>query len=304
MPIQVTEVFSQRIRGAFGQEGAAWLSRLPELLSELSDLWGLSILDPYEDMAYNYVAPAVREDGSEVVIKVGVPRRELSTEIAALQAFNGVGAVPIIDALPDSGALLLEQLQPGTTLYDLDDDEAATAIACDVIRDLKGTHYDDTVFPSIAEWAAGFQRLRNRFNGGTGPFPNDLIHTAESLFQELIGSMGTPILLHADLHHWNVLSAGKDRWLAIDPKGVIGEQEYEIGAWLRNPFRLVENGIDVVGLTERRVDLFVDELDVDRDRVMSWAFAQAVLSAWWSYEDDDAHWPAFLEWAQTFADAL
>ena len=38
-----------------------------------------------------------------------------------------------------------------------------------------------------------------------------------------------------DLQHYNVLFDSDRGWLAIDPKGVIGEVEYEIGASLRNP---------------------------------------------------------------------
>ncbi len=37
-----------------------------------------------------------------------------------------------------------------------------------------------------------------------------------------------------DLHHENILAAERAPWLAIDPKGVIGEPAYEMGALLRN----------------------------------------------------------------------
>jgi streptomycin 6-kinase len=38
-----------------------------------------------------------------------------------------------------------------------------------------------------------------------------------------------------DLHHYNVLSDSGRGWLAIDPKGLVGEVEYEVGAAIRNP---------------------------------------------------------------------
>jgi len=41
------------------------------------------------------------------------------------------------------------------------------------------------------------------------------------------------VVLHGDLHHFNILSSG-DRWLAIDPKGIIGEPEFEPAAYLEN----------------------------------------------------------------------
>jgi streptomycin 6-kinase len=43
----------------------------------------------------------------------------------------------------------------------------------------------------------------------------------------------------AILHHYNVLFDIESAvWVAIDPKGVVGELEYEVGAIIRNP---VEN---------------------------------------------------------------
>jgi streptomycin 6-kinase len=127
-----------------------------------------------------------------------------------------------------------------------------------------------------------------------------VIDRAEKIFEELLLSSDPTILLHGDLHHWNILSAGDNRWLAIDPKGVLGDQAYETGAWLRNPYPLVMDATDVKGLIKRRLDQFVDELGLDRDRILNWAFAQAVLAAWWSYEDGDSNWRTFQAWAQIF----
>lgn len=52
---------------------------------------------------------------------------------------------------------------------------------------------------------------------------------------KLAASQDETTLLHGDLHHYNVLSDVRRGWLAIDPKGVIGEVEYEAGAIFRNP---------------------------------------------------------------------
>ena len=97
---------------------------------------------------------------------------------------------------------------------------------------------------------------------------------------------------HGDLHHGNVLSATREPWLAIDPKGVAGEPAYEPGALLRNPFPHLLELPDVRRLTSRRLDILAGALAVDRDRLRAWAFAQAVLSAVWHIEDarDDASW--------------
>ena len=92
-------------------------------------------------------------------------------------------------------------------------------------------------------------------------------------------------MLHGDLHHFNILSAERELWLAIDPKGVVGEPAYEVGAYMRNPWPQLLSQPGVSTIMSRRLDVFSEELGIERQRLRGWAFAQAVLSAWWSYED-------------------
>jgi streptomycin 6-kinase len=72
--------------------------------------------------------------------------------------------------------------------------------------------------------------------------------------------------------------------MAIDPKGVIGELEYEIGAILRNPVERPELFLSP-SIIERRINQLVSKLDLNRERVLAWAFSQAVLSEVWGVED-------------------
>ena len=45
---------------------------------------------------------------------------------------------------------------------------------------------------------------------------------------------GRHTLVHGDLHHHNVLRS-KRGWLAIDPKPMLGEPEYDVASFLWNP---------------------------------------------------------------------
>jgi len=112
-----------------GDRGASWWRELPQLLERCARRWSLRILPPFDNLSYNYVAPAVRADGSEVVLKVGVPHPELLSEMAALRHYDGRGSVRLLDADEAWGALLLERLRPGAMLVTVDDDEAATRVA-------------------------------------------------------------------------------------------------------------------------------------------------------------------------------
>ena len=299
--------FARRMVELHGAAGAAWLERLPALIADLADRWSLRVLAPFEPLSYNYVAPAVRSASTSgegpVVLKVGVPHPELLTEIEALRLFDGRGAVRLLEADAARGALLLERLVPGTPLADLKDDAAATSLAAGVMRQLWRPLPPGHPFPTVERWALGLDRLRARFGGGCGPFPAPLVERAESLFAELIASMGERVLLHGDLHHHNILAAGRQPWLALDPKGLAGEAEYEAGALLRNPIPAFLAWPDLPRITRRRVDQLAEELGFDRARLTGWAIAQAVLAGWWSYEDTGHGWRKWMVCAEALIES-
>jgi len=99
--------------------------------------------------------------------------------------------------------------------------------------------------------------------------------------------MDEPVLLHGDLHQENILAARRQPWLAIDPKGLIGEPAYETGALLRNSLPDLLKMPQARRVLARRVDQLSEELGLDRERIRGWGIAQAVLSVWWGIEDED-----------------
>ena len=282
--------------------GAEWLENLPGLLAACERRWDLTVRPTNFTLSYNYVTPATLADGTEIVLKVGVPNREQNTEIAALRLYDGRGCVRLLDADADAGILLLERLHPGEMLTTVTDDDEATRIAALAMqtmwRPLPAAHN----FPSVADWAGGLAELREEFDGGTGPFDETLVETAESLFTDLLASSSELVLLHGDLHHYNILSAG-DGWLVIDPKGIAGEPAYEVGALLRNPFTLYDEP-EIKQITARRLDILAETLALDRERLRQWSLAQAILSAWWSYEDggDPTSWEPTMRLAGVLAE--
>ena len=288
--LPLPEPFTRRIGEGFGAEGTDWLKRIPEIVDTCARRWSLTVLPYFEPLSYNYVAPAIRHDGQEVVLKVGVANPEFWTEIDALSLFGGQGMVQLLDVDRELGAMLLERLKPGMMLVHLEDDEEATTIVGQVMAQLWRSLPEHNNFPTVRRWARGLDRMRGIYNGGTGPLPTHMVEKAETLFSELLESMDEAVLLHGDLHHYNILSAERAPWLALDPKGVIGEPAYEVGALLRNPCPQLIKNPDVERITARRVDQLASELSFDRQRIIGWGIAQAVLSAWWSTEDHGHGW--------------
>jgi streptomycin 6-kinase len=270
----------------FPDTGAHWLEQLPGLIHELEQRWNFQAGDPFK-LSYNYAASAILKDGSEAVFKAGHPHPELTSEMAALEHFQGRGIVRLYEHDAVRGVMLLERLRPGIPLANLNDDEQATRITAEVMRELWIPAPADLGgrLCTAVEWARGLGRLRKTFGGNTGPFPSRLVDQAEYLFAGLLSSPGPQMLLHGDLHHWNILSATRSPWLALDPKGLVGEAEYEVGALTRNRWPEHANKADLQRQAGRRLAIFAELLGFDRQRMLNWCMAQALLSAWWSYED-------------------
>jgi streptomycin 6-kinase len=198
-----------------------------------------------------------------------------------LRAFDGDGTVRVYES--DAGAVLLERLDPGKELVELvrqDNDEAATEILAQVMQQM-AHHAPPAHCPTVLDWARGFDRY---LQSGDNQISRLLVNEAGELYRSLAGSQQRTMLLHGDLQHYNVLFDSRRGWVAIDPKGVVGELEYEIGAIVRNPVEQPDFFTSPT-IIERRLRALTNALDLDYRRALEWSFAEAVLSAIWEVED-------------------
>jgi len=288
---------ADKIIDIHGSQGVAWLDRLPSIIAGCARRWSLTALPPFADLSYNYVAPAIRQDGTHVVLKAGVPHPELFLEIKALRHFDGQSMVRLLDVDPGVGVLLLERLEPGTPLSGVEDDEEATRIAAGLMRTLWKPAPSVHRFATLTGWAAGLTKLRARFDGSCGPFPADLVDKAERLFEELIGSTPEQILIHGDLHHGNILRSEREPWLALDPKGVVGDPVWDAVYFSRS---LLSEAGDPRRVLARRLDQLAAELGFDRTRMVAWGLAQSILTGWWSFEDHGRGYEPDIAGAEMF----
>ena len=219
--------------------------------------------------------------GSAVVLKVIRDQGDEWHSGEVLRAFQGCGTVRVLESVP--GAILMERLEPGESLVNLvrqQQDEDATEILAEVMRQMAG-HTAPVGCPTVEDWSRSFDRYLTSPNK---QIPRELVCEARDVYQDLMASPRTQMLLHGDLQHYNVLSDKNRGWIAIDPKGVVGELEYEVGAILRNPTELPDLFTSRV-VIERRIEVLAKRLPLNYERMISWAFAQAVLSAIWDVQD-------------------
>jgi len=275
---------------------AKWLEQLPDILAACARHWDLTIETPmteeYAIMSYNCITPARQTNRSEVILKIG-PRDQgedlIIREGSVLKLCNGRGTVKLLGDRPDLGALLLERVRPGTPLGLQTNDEENTRIAVRVMKRFWQPVPESHSFFPMSYEMDGFQERRIQNNGSTAPLPSRLVERAEAYFAELTQSSTEAVVLHGDLHHWNILKADREPWLAIDPKGYFGDPGYEVGAFLANHPDASCDGLDKRTLETRRIDVLVEELGFERERIIKWALILAMIWARWSIESNHHH---------------
>lgn len=287
-PLALPSALRRNVVGAWGAAGERWLAELPRVAASLARDWELELGAPFA-LSYHWVVAATCADGSPAVLKLGVPGEEhLAHEAAALQAFDGRGAVRLLALDPERGGLLLERAAPGGAVTALvpERDEAATATVAGLARRLHRPPPPGCALPELASSGEAFgdHLLTHR---GDDPLPRRLVERAATLCEELCATAARRVVLHGDLHHDNVLSATREPWLAIDPRGLIGDPGYDAGALLYNPDP-DRHEHALLDLVQPRVEQLAAGFGLPRERIVAWGFVQAVLSEVWTVQDRGA----------------
>ncbi|HVE90894.1 MAG TPA: aminoglycoside phosphotransferase family protein [Actinomycetota bacterium] len=241
-----------------------WLRALPDVVAELQIRWSLEPGPPYSGATAAWVAPVHRQAGPAVV-KVSMPHMEAEGEIDGLRFWDGDPTVRLLEADDSLGAMLLEQCEPGSTLRERPEEEQDVVIAV-LLRRMWRAPAEPHPFRPLSEmtshWAAetGFQKDRWPDQG--------LVAEGLRLLEELPATAADHVLLATDLHAGNVLAAGRQPWLVIDPKPFIGDPAYDATQHLFNCRSRLE--ADPTGTINR----FAGLLDVDAERVRLWTFAR------------------------------
>jgi streptomycin 6-kinase len=271
---------------------AGWLDALPALLTACVDGWGLEVGAPFTNSHASLTMPAIGRDGAPVILKLQPPDRESRFEAAALQRWDGDGAVRLLDHDEEHRALLLERCEPGLPLSTLEPDAAL-----DVVIGLLPRLWVPAgePFRPLSEEAGELGEEMSADWDRTGrTVEARVIEAATEAFQELAATQGEQMLVNQDLHADNVLSSRREPWLVIDPKPLAGEREFGVVALVRGG-ELGHSREAVLG----RLDRVSAELGLDRERVRLWTMAHTIS---WAFGDEGPA-PEHVETATWLLDA-
>ncbi len=306
MTIKIPDSFRATVLQTFGDEGASWLERLPALTDLYLNGWNLKPDGEFTDLTFNFTLPVRLPNNDRAVLKIGAHPKGRAREAACLRAYDGHGAVRLLNSSKD-GALLLMRAESGEQLKNYllqnDDDEGVTEIASGVMEKLLASEAEREQHTHISTWGLGFEKHLREYENG--PIDSGLVDRADRLFKQLIRTSPSETLLHGDLHHSNILRHGGD-WLAVDPKGVWGDPTFEVGAFVRNPMPELLGFSDIEERLLNRLEIFSHNLGFDIERVWAWSFAQSVLAAIWSVRNADemGRWLKVAELLERLEDDL
>jgi len=169
-------------------DGRAWLASVPRIVADCAERWGLTIGEAFAYASSSLVLRATRADGTPAALKIAWPHREATHEAAALQAWDGDGAVRLLEHDPERSAMLLERAMPGTPLKELAQDDAIDAMR-DLLRRL--WRPAGAPFTPLAEEAAWWKDYLPRVWALTSqPFERRLLDAAVEVLDELPRTQG------------------------------------------------------------------------------------------------------------------
>jgi streptomycin 6-kinase len=277
--------------------GAAWLDTLPRLVEGCVHDWSLTLGMPFAPGSIAWVAPAELPDGTRAVLKLNFPEAESEHEANALAFWGGVGAARLLAHDANRRALLLARCEPGEQLWSVEDEDTAYGLAAGVFRRLWRPAPPDGPFITLEEQALRWaEELPMRWAHHGRPFPRRLLETATHLSAELARSQPEQVLCHQDAHGGNMLSAG-GRWLAIDPKPLVGERAFDLASSLRDRRWALLASPEPERILARRLDRLVSELGVERSRVRGWGIVHALA---WAMTDETVY-PELIACAELLA---
>ncbi|TWD82881.1 streptomycin 6-kinase [Kribbella amoyensis] len=279
MPIEIPADFL--VVASRGPDWAAWLDELPRLTRELLDEWELRVDGgpAYGNCAV--VVPVLTSDGARAVLKVQFPHWEAETEHLALRIWDGNGAVRMLRADPRRFAILMERLESRdlTTIGDVD--------ACEVV----GAAYSRLHVPAgpqfrtlsgeLKRWIQGFRELPS-----SAPVPHRYVEQAISLGEDFASDPSCDgVLIHTDLHYFNVLAGEREPWLVIDPKPLSGDPCYEVAPLLWNRWDEVVASGDLRFRVRQRFYAAIDAGGLDEDRARDWVIVRQLLNVLWTLQE-------------------
>ena len=282
--IQIPEYYVKNINRMFGNEGKAWVENIPDILNKYMGKFKLTQLKIIDKLCVNFVLMAKSEIYGDVMLKIGIPGSDIQREITALLLYNGKYVCKCYEYDREDRIILLERLLPGTSLHKVQNRKEKVEIFIDLMNKVLIRRVKDKVI-NLPEYKDVLNRASKYvIYNYSEKYPDfiELIRLADEKYKEIQKLILPKYIIHADLHHDNIL-LHCDKRIAIDPHGLFGEKVIETTRFIKNEIRKdkdLKSGIIEV------VELISTKIDEPKELIYKMLFIDFVLSTCWSIEDN------------------
>jgi streptomycin 6-kinase len=274
----------------YGEAARPWLDAAPDLVVRCLERWDLRIDGPATNGSIGLIVPVVRDDGLRAVLKL-VPssaRYEMDAAVA-LRAWDGNGAVRLLDKDQGTGSMLLERLDATFPLANVADDAEAFQILSELLARLTAVPAPPGLRRLSDVGAELLDHLLSVLARPLSDSQRSILPRCAAAMKEVLPDSGDR-LLHGDLRFLHVLApeseAPREPWLAIDPWPICGDPGFDILPSLHERWQHVVATGDACRAVRRRFDLMTERLSLDRYRAAAWTLGRVLESMFADIEHD------------------
>lgn len=272
---RVDDGVRERLTRRFGPQVSGWFDELPGLLRALAELWGIELGAPIPRGSVSIVVRCRLPDGRRGVLKVSPDRGRIAGEAAALGRWTTPHTPGVLASDERLGALLIEEIEPGTPLVDAPAYPSMDSVA-ELVASLHAHGAPDSSYPPVT------QRVAYLFDSSTKLYaaypelaervPQEVYERGRALALMLAAESPAAVLLHGDLTPGNVLDGGERGLVAIDPAPCLGDPAFDA-------VDLVFWRADDVETIETRSGELAAAIGADPGRLLAWCRAFAAMTA-------------------------
>lgn len=253
---------------------------MKELLETYCQKWKLTSPTPIATTPTSNVYRVHKNEHNAVLkIYTDLGREHEALGPIFLNLCRGNNVVPVLEY--DEGACLLEFID-GPELLSLVEnkkDNQATEIIAKVLNKIHSTSIPKQhSFPSLRE------HIGKIFTYNDDDTP-EIILRAAKFSEKRLEKQEDTCLLHADMHHKNVMLHSKHGWIALDPQCAVGDRAYDCANTLHNPHQrpdLTENEERLL----KQANILGENMNISSQRIIDYAYIHGCLSACWTKEDE------------------
>jgi streptomycin 6-kinase len=271
-----------------GETGQIWLDNLDDLIHGLERDWRIKVGKALSGGSEAFVAEAVDENNTEVILKIAMPvmpgNTAFENEVKALTLVDGKGYVRLLKFDIERRALLLERLGKSLRSLDLPSDTQIEIICRTLEKTWVHIPEQTQVFTGDGIFTEFRALIIELCKDANVSFSEETVNKALQYCESRAAVFDSEraVLVHGDAHSDNLLQVIPTnnqtpyQFKLIDPDGILCEPAYDLGVLMREWIdELLE---DPIRLGCKRCEYISRLTNVNPKAIWEWGFIQCVAT--------------------------